>query len=359
MSFSFCLNKMDALVLCGVTLLYQSLELKHDSKLIKDIERLTNSVLKTLQKARAPGICDLKRVARMLIMVDEPPQSASMQRSPGTTMAAPPRASPQASGSKKGLPYGRHVGAAMSEADLLSEQEKLRRMTMPSSAAPRPDLYRTPSRASFDHAVTEQSTTQRDHRFSISQIQQTMMRMSPAHKAKANMDYLSLNNNATPNPQPSSPNQTHLSHSRQPNVSMYAPNTMNKGVSGGGISLSEWEALLGAMDGGPNNVYDAIYGGPALSLETPTSAATNYTEWSPDPWDLSGFTIGELELNTSAAGPQSVLSLSDESLSSGDDLSNDLYLSMKGDDYQNGLMPHRNSHDGALVMENMDMGLGL
>lgn len=365
MSFSFCLNKMDALVLCGVTLLYQSLELKHDSKLIKDVERLTNSVLKTLQKARAPGICDLKRVARMLIVVNEPPQSASMQRSPGTTMAAPPRASPPASGLKKGLPYGRHAGATMSEADLLSQQEKLRRMTMPSASATRPELYRTPSRASFDHATTEQSTTQRDHRFSISQIQQTMMRMSPTHKAKANMDYLSLNNNATPGPQPASPNQTHLSHSQpippahQPQVSMYPPSTMNKGVSGGGISLSEWEALLGAMDGGQNNVYDAMYGGPALSLETPTSAATNYTEWSPDPWELSRFTIGDLELNTSAAGPQSVLSLSDESLSSGDDLSNDLYLSMKGEDYQNGLMAHRNSHDSSLVMENLDMGLGV
>lgn len=134
---------------------------------------------------------------------------------------------------------------------------------------------------------------------------------------------------------------------------------MNKGSSGGGISLTEWEALLGAMDGGQINVYDAIYGGPALSLETPTSAATNYTEWASDPWDLSGFNIGELDLSTTAAGPQSVLSLSDESLSSGDDLSNDMYLSVKSDDYQNGLIPHRNSHDGPLALENLDMGLGL
>ncbi|KAH8165622.1 hypothetical protein CIB48_g2611 [Xylaria polymorpha] len=344
-----------------------SLELKHDSKLIKDIERLTNVVLKTLQKVRAAGIGDLQRVARMLIMVGEPSQPASMQKSPGMSMAAPPRSSPPASAFTKGSPYGRHPGAAMSDTDLLAQQEKLRRMTLPGSSATRPELYRTQSRASFDHTSADHSTSQRDHRFSISQIQQSMMRISPNHKAKPNMDYLSLNNNTTSNPQPTSPNQNQshippsqpIPPSHQPQNSLYPPTPMNKGSSGGGISLTEWEALLGAMDGGQINVYDAIYGGPALSLETPTSAATNYTEWASDPWDLSGFNIGELDLSTTAAGPQSVLSLSDESLSSGDDLSNDMYLSVKSDDYQNGLIPHRNSHDGPLALENLDMGLGL
>ncbi|KAI0402218.1 fungal-specific transcription factor domain-containing protein [Xylaria palmicola] len=362
MSFSFCLNKTDVLVLCGMTLLYQSLELKHDSKLIKDIERLTNAVLKMLQKVNAAGLSDLKRVAKTLIMVTEPSQSASMQKSPGMAMAAPPRSSPPAS--TKGLSYGRHTGATMSETDLLSQQEKLRRMTMPSSSATRPDLYRTPSRASFDHGAMEHSASQRDHRFSISQIQQNMMRMSPSHKAKARAEYLSIGNNAASTPQPPSPNLNHMPpaqhipppHQQQP--SLYPHTPMNKGASGGGISITEWEALLGAMDGGQINVYDAIYGGPALSLETPTSATTNYTEWTPDPWDLSGFNIGDLDLSTNAAGPQSVLSLSDESLSSGDDLSNDLYL-VKGEDYQNGLIHHRNGHDGTMVVEGLDMSLGL
>ncbi|KAI1355255.1 fungal-specific transcription factor domain-containing protein [Xylaria sp. FL0043] len=366
MSFSFCLNKTDILVLCGVTLLYQGLELKHDSKLMKDIERLTNVVLQTLQKTRAPGLCDLKRVARMLIVVGEPSQPTSMQESPGMTMAAPPRASPPAAPFTKGSPYGRHTGATMSETDLLSQQEKLRRMTMPGSST-RPELYRTHSRASFDHTNADQSSSQRDHqrdqRLSITQIQQSMMRMSPTRRTKPNMDYLSLGNNTASNPQPLSPNQNQIPSSQpmpslhQPQAPLYPPTPTTKGVSGGGISLSEWEALLGAMDGGQINVYDAIYGGPALSLETPTSAAPNYTEWTQDPWDLSTFNIRDLDLSTNP--PQSVLSLSDESLSSGEDLSNDLYLSMSREDYQGGSMPHRNSHDGPSVLDGLDMGLGL
>lgn len=367
MSFSFCLNKTDVLTLCCMTLLYQSLELKHDSKLMKDIERLTNAVLKTLQKAIAPGICDLKRVAKMLIMVGDPPQPASAQRSPGmTTMAAPQRTSPPASTFKKGSPYGRHTVAAMSEMDLLSQQQKLRRMTMPGSAAARSELYRTQSPASFDR--TDQSSSRRDHRFSISHTQQAMMRASSAHKANSNMDYMSLGNNAASNPQPPSPNQTHIPPSRaippshQPQTPLYPPSSMHKGVSAGGVTLGEWEALLGAMDGGQINVYDAMYGGPALSLETPTSAATHYTEWAADPWDLSGFHIGDLDLSTtSAAGPQSVLSLSDDSLSTTEDLSNEhLYLGVKGEDYRSGgLLPHRNSHDGPLGLEGLDMSLVL
>ncbi|TGJ78797.1 hypothetical protein E0Z10_g9963 [Xylaria hypoxylon] len=365
MSFSFCLNKTDILVLCGMTLLYQGLELKHDSKLMKDIERLTNVVLKTLQKARAAGLSDLKRVARMFIIIGEPPQPASMQKSPGMAMAAPPINSPPAGSFTKGSPYSRHAGAIMSETDLLSQQEKLRRMTMPSSSVTRPELYRTQSRASFDHTSTDQSTSQRDHRFSVSQIQQSRMRMSPTRRTKANMDYLSLGNNTASNTQPLSPNHNHIPPSQpippshQPQAPLYPPNPTNKGVSGGGISLGEWEALLGAMDGGQINVYDAIYGGPALSLETPTSAAANYTEWTPDPWDLPRFNIRDLDLSANAGGPQSVLSLSDESLSSGDDLSNDLYLTMNGEDYKSGLIPHRNSHDGSSVLDGLDLSLGL
>ncbi|KAI1303283.1 fungal-specific transcription factor domain-containing protein [Xylaria venustula] len=363
MSFSFCLNKTDILVLCGVTLLYQGLELKHDSKLMKDVERLTNVVLRTLAKGRAAGLSDLKRVAKMLIMVGESSSPASMQKSPDMAAAAPPRGSPPAAAFTKGSPYGRHTLAAMSETDLLSQQEKLRRMTMPSSSS-RPELYRSQSRASFDQGSASHSPPQHDHRFSISQIQQTMMGMSPTARTKPNMDYLSLGNNTASNPQPLSPNQNQMPPSQpippnhQPQAPLYPPTPATKGVSGGGISIGEWEALLGAMDGGQINVYDAIYGGPALSLETPTSAATNYTEWTPDPWDLSTFNIRDLDLSTNP--PQSVLSLSDESLSSGEDLSNnDLYLNMNGEDYKSGLIPHKNSNEGLSVLDGLDMGIGL
>ncbi|KAI1380809.1 fungal-specific transcription factor domain-containing protein [Hypoxylon crocopeplum] len=367
MSFSFCLNKTDVLVLCGTSLLYQSLDLKNESKLMKDAERLVNAVIKMLLKTKAPGTYDLKRVASMLITIDVPSQPPSMRTSPDTTMAAPPsRTSPLLNLSRKKSPYsaGRHAGASMSETDLLSQQEKLRRMTLLNSQTARPEIHRAQSRASLDIGA-EQVIPRRDHRFSISQIQQTMMRMSPTHKSKQrNLDYLSLNE-APPesqhSPRTQNRNPSVIAHNQQQQPQVYPPNqVVNKGGSGGGVSISEWEALLGAMDGGQINVYDAIYGGPALSLtETPTSAATTLGEWSPDSWDLSSFNIGDL--NANPGPPQSVLSISDDSLSSGDDVtSSDMYLRMGSEDYQSGLMPPpRTSHDGNLILEGLELNLGI
>ncbi len=94
MCFSFCLNKADTLILCGMALLYQTLDLKQDSKLMKDNEKLTNAVLKIVERARAPGSYDLERVAAMLITLDEPPQQSlptPPSLSPDTSMAAPPQ----------------------------------------------------------------------------------------------------------------------------------------------------------------------------------------------------------------------------------------------------------------------------
>ncbi|KAI1502861.1 fungal-specific transcription factor domain-containing protein [Biscogniauxia marginata] len=369
MSFSFCLNKTDVLVLCGMTLLYQSLDLRHESKLMKDAERLVNAVLKILQKAKAPGTYNLKRIALMLITVDdEPSQLTPMRSSPDTTMAAPPSRKSPSVGQPKKTPsgLGRHVGASMSETDLLSQQEKLRRMTMPHLPNVRSEVYRSQSRASFDSSSTEQQPPppRRDHRFSLSQIQQTMMRMSPTNKMKPNLDYLSLNNPSSVN-QPSSPPQTRIPstqpmtqpQSQQPQL--YPTTQMNKGGPGSGVSVAEWEALLGAIDGGQVNVYDAIYGGPGLSIaDTPTSGAANFGDWSPNSWDLSSFNIGDLTANP--APPQSVLSLSDDSLSSGDDHApSDMYLSVGSEDYQNGYVQPRSSHDGPLVLEGLDLNLGL
>ncbi|KAI0009873.1 fungal-specific transcription factor domain-containing protein [Xylariaceae sp. FL0662B] len=370
MSFSFCLNKTDVLVLCGMSLLYHTLDLKHESKLMKDAERLVNAVIRILQRMKAPGTYDLKRVASMLITVDVPTQPTPTRASPDTTMAAPPsRTSPQLSLSKKS-PYmaDRHAGACMSETDLLSQQEKLRRMTIPYIHTARPDTYRPQSRASLDNSNAEHAMPRRDHRLSISQIQQTMMRLSPTHKFKRSLDYLSLNNTQSSGPQSTSPLQPQnppLQPMAQPQTQqaqMYPTNQMpNKGGSGGGVSISEWEALLGAMDGGQVNVYDAIYGGPALSLtETPTSAATNFSDWSPDSWDLSGINIGDQATNPAA--PQSVLSISDDSLSSVDDhTSSDMYASIGNENYQNGLVQQqpRPSHDGSFVLDGLELDLGL
>lgn len=362
MSFSFCLNKTDTLVLCGMTLLYQSLDLGHGSKIMKDSEKYANAVIKIVDKAKAPGSLELKQIAGTLITLDDQPQPqpqpqssfpAPARRSPDACMAAPPnRSSPptsRASHNKVPSSLGRHASASASETDLLLKQEKLRRMTMPQLAQTRPELYRVRSRPSLDSGRHDHPLPRPDHRLSLSQAQAAQAAIiarvspTPGTSHKQNLDYLSLASAASNDQQPSSPIQSRGQQQSLPQrqqqgppqgqQNQFYPQRSQKASS---VSTAEWEALLGSLDNGQLNLYDAIYGGPKISL---TEAPAPTSNWSSDPWDLSNFNMGDFE--TTGASAQSVLSLSDESLSSGgEDLaSSDMGLSVGSLEYANSLLP--------------------
>lgn len=335
MSFSFCLDKTDLLLGCSMTLLYQGLDLKQDSKMLKDNERLVNAAVKIVERMKAPNTYDFKGIASLLTGIDKPQSSRSTppRQSPDTSMAAPPhqRLSPTYNPNKKSLPghqsqqdsLGRHSGASMSETDLLLQQEKLRRMTMPSSTSGsgtrRPILHRSSSRTSFDSVRPNPASIlqRRDHR--LSTPQSAMIARVPSGQ-DTNLDYLSLND-ASVQPAPSSPiqksNAGGQSNRHRPSTAapssqqLYTPVQIPQKPA---ASPSEWEALLGQIDGGQVNLYDAIYGGPQVSLETPAASAVEGS-WSPDSLDLSTFNLGEF------GAPQSLSEESLSSVSGGDEIS--------------------------------------
>lgn len=354
MSFSFCLDKADLLLVCSMTLLYQGLDLKHDSKMLRDNERLVNAAVNIVEQMKAPSTYDLKRIAALLISVDEQQNSrpSPSRQSPDSSMAAPPpqKWSPTYKHKKKTStssgpqpqqsPLGRHSGASMSETDLLLQQEKLRRMTLPSitpgSGTGRPLLHRSSSRTSFDSVRPSPASIlqRRDHRLSLSQ---SSMNARVSSGQETNLDYLPLNN-APVQPGSSSPihnnnsgsggsnkngngngngnnnnagAQSNHPSSAAPSQQLYTPVQIPQKPA---ASPSEWEALLGQIDGGQINLYDAIYGGPQVSLETPAASAVE-SSWSPDSLDLSTFNLGDF------GAPQSLSEESVSSVSGGDDLS--------------------------------------
>lgn len=337
MSFSFCMNKCDLLAICALTLLYQAIDLKPESKMMRDDERLVNIVLKTLHKSKSPGFVDLERVASMLITLSEPSGAAlpaKTSRKISLTGQTNNRVSPPANNAKMNVPQALNcpypTPAPTSEGDI-SQQEKLRRRTMqPSTNDQVHAAHCARSRQSFDSLRSDMSPMHhhQDHRLSMSQISPTPSthRISPVRRIGPNLDYLSLNN--TPfQSKPATPSS---------GMQGLIPVSHGQGLTSGqmakasGITDSEWEALLGSMDGGLNNVYDAIYGGSSIVNEA--SMAPSTASWSPDSWDLSSFNIGELRGNPGA--PQSVLSMSDESLSSGEEVTpSELGLSVGSMDY--------------------------
>lgn len=350
MSFSFCLNKADLLVLCGMALLYQSLELKQESKLLKDNEKVVNTVIKTVGRMKASVAFDFRRVADLLIKVDEPPQSLPTPpgHSPDSTArrSSQKGSSPVASKPKKKLssqlvthqpqPYsiGRH--SSVSEMDLLVQQEKLKKITMPSlpqlSGARGADTHRPSSRSSLDSGRPNAASLaqRRDQRLSMSQAAM-VARVSPPLPQKANLDFLALGN-AVPQHHPSPPSSLHINPVISPDVSApsYYPSVQQqpiqpKSTSTTGILATEWEVLLGPLEGGAgqpsNSLYDNMYCGTAqLPLENDpvTSSSIVDGSWSPESIDLSTFNLGDFGGNPHGS------SLSEESLSSvsgGDDFS--------------------------------------
>lgn len=322
MSFSFCLNKADLLMLCGMALLYQGLELKQESKLLKDNEKVVNAIVQTVERMKASIAYDFRRVADLLIKVDEPPPSPST--SPGhsadpTLRKAPvskpkKKSSSQASQSQQ-YPIGRH--SSVSETDLLAQQEKLKRVTiqLPELArAADAQPHRSLSRSSLDSARPSPASLlqRRDQRLSMSQAVM-VARASPTQKP--NLDYLALGNPLTQQPSPPSPVHSH------PVVSptFYTPvqpSQKSSTAHGSGISASEWEALLGPIEGGQSNLYDNMYCAPHLSLDTPVTSAVDGS-WSPESLDLSTFNLGDFANPHGSSSSEESLS----SVSGGDDFS--------------------------------------
>lgn len=251
-------------------------------------------------------------------------------------MAAPPthRASPPASTQTQNIQPSlpRHGCNGMSETDLLLQQEKLRRMAMSTTPQQqRPELYRARSRSSFDSLRQEPMVARREHRLSLSHAHAAQAAMIARVSPKQNIDYLSLNSPPVQS-QPTSPvqargQQQSAAATQLQQAQLYAQ--LQKGAAS--ISASDWDSLLGSIEGGPLNIYDTMYGGPGLTLgttETPASTSSG-AAWSPESWDLSGFNLGDFGPGTA----QSVLSLSEDSLSSGDASSD---LGLNGRDYTRG-----------------------
>ena len=364
MTFSFCLNKGDVLLLCGMTLLYQAIDLKKDSKLMQDDERLVNSVLKTLERVKAPGSLVFRRAASIFISLDEPPKIASPALSSGDSSVASaasnsmpppsPRESTLATYRKKKSAQnpGRRPEVAASETDLLQQQEKLRRMTMSTVGMRRPELQRSQSGHSTESLAHEDTARYRNHRLSMSQAPRGgQSRSSSTNYSRPNLDYLAFSQTASQST--SSFAQGYM----QPPQNVTSPHrrTDLANIKLSGVTNAEWEAMLGSMDGGLNNVYDAIYGGGAgFGNEPATSVTTNGSDWSPDSWDLSSFNIGELGSNSGAA--QSVLSMSDESLSSGEEVApSEMGLSAGGSvDYHQQMLPTSCSNGDSFVFDGLE-----
>ncbi|KAF2838435.1 transcriptional activator protein-like protein acu-15 [Patellaria atrata CBS 101060] len=299
LSFSFCLSKHELLVLAGFGLLFQSLKLDRDGKLIKDNQKLVSSILSILERDSSYCANEFYRVSQTVLATpkSQPSPMLSQQQS-DSAMPAPQdpfRATPK---QLKAIASRLIKQSGKPQQDL----KEPRRATLPHISPNGITQHRNPSQTSISSHHSEppfrpdSSVSPFGNRASLavpSNAQQpNKQKRSSTNHQLPNLDYLSFGTDY------SNPLGTTYLYSPQPPVKPE-------------VSNGDWERLLGSIDNGQNNIYDTIYGGAPVEavLDVPPMSASADVNlvWPQALWNLS----------LDSQPPQSVLSFSDESLTSG------------------------------------------
>ncbi|KAL1593474.1 DNA-binding transcription factor cat8 [Nothophoma quercina] len=296
LSFSFCLNRNEVLVQAGFGLLFQTLNLAREGKLIKDCNRLVCMVMELLERGSAAGSNEFRRIGCSMITVPRAAAPTLSRHNSEGSMGAPMDTLRATQKTLKAIAARFSPGAMKAGRH---DAHDGRRATLP-TLSPHVGVHGNPSSTSLSsirsepHMARSEPTMSPPTNNRASFSMPNKRRPNPTSAAHRNIDFLSFNNDPLTN-------------------YSLGPTTVKTEVS-----TSDWERLLGSLDGGQTNIYDNIYGGPAaealLDVGGPRPTTTDSSaSWSPDAWNWNSY--------GTEAPPQSVLSFSDESLTSGEDFS--------------------------------------
>lgn len=303
MSFSFCLNKNELLLLSGFGLLFQGLDLDRKGKLIQDSQRLMCSVIEILERNKAAGASEFKKVACAMISVERGPKSTrgpedtTSRRKSDSNMPAP-KVSLKAAKKQFQAVASRIAGGCprqMKQEDLHS-----RRATAPTLSTSSIGIYsRSDSQNSISSTISEPLPQYNHARaLSVKRPRQTVPCETP------NLDYLSFNDEQNPSP------------------------TFQSTTSG--IPYKDIDAAYGLTQQ-PQTPYDGLFPSPdMLSAYISSSPSSATYDWTSEIWAMPS------DLGTHPASARSVLSFSEEDLTSGEELSN---CDMRGE-YRGIVMPN-------------------
>ena len=315
MSFSFCLNKNELLLLSGFGLLFQGLDLDRKGKLIQDSQRLMCSVIEILERNKAPGAAEFKKVACAMISVERNPKSnrgpedtTSRRKSDGIMPA--PKVSLK--GAKKQIQAVASRISGGTFRHIKQEDPLCRRATAPSLSTSNVAIYsRSDSQNSIASAISEPSPQYNYTKASgiLKSPHQAIPYETP------NLDYLSFNNDQTPSPN--------------------FPSAMS------GNLYKDTEALNSILQQ-PQPPYEGLFPSPEmLSVYISPSPSSATYDWASEVWAMPS------DLGGHPTSAPSVLSFSEEELTSGEELSScDM-----GREYRGIVMPNVDEFSGLEGLE--------
>ena len=369
MCFSFCLNRDEILVLSGFGLLFQRLNLDPSSKILKDNQKMLCAIIEVLDKSKAPCATGFRRVACSFlptqpVQVAPPapkPKVTTLSRHNSDGSLPAPQSSSLPSSTKKQLKaiasrFTTNGPAKPPKLDPTDRRQTVHNISLhPHSAYTQSQPTLSPV-LNYDPSSISRSEPARSPLNMYSRPASTVTRPSappqlapkPKHKfqpqRKLNLDYLSFGNESGETV-PKPVNLTPIKPEPQP---------------------TDWEKLLGSLDNGPTNIFDACYGGQpvealmdAPSLGKHANASTTAIDDGSIAWNSDLWALCQTDTNTSSSSgltestghPGSIWSFStDDGIGSTDDLTNSDWASANGS--HNG----SDSHKG--IMMPADFGLG-
>jgi hypothetical protein len=307
LSFSFCLNRDEVLVLSGFGLLFQRLTLDPQSKILKESQKMVTTVVDMLTKSDAPCASEFKKIVGSFLPANEQPAiakcSASQSQSKNKTSrhttedthqatrhhnlhastkkqlkALASRFTPSTPGKTPEMGYGdrRATVPAISLHPQAPQTQSQPSLSPPQSFEPVNVSRSEP--ALSPNTIPNQKPLVSARPSAVPQQSYIKPRKRSVHTSLTNLDYLSFGHDLA---------------AQQPVYAIPPIKTEPQ--------PTDWEKLLGNLDNGQTNIFDACYGGqpvdsvmasnynPAITHRHSTSALNdhpNALDWNPDLWNM-------------------------------------------------------------------------
>lgn len=325
--------------MCGTGLLFQSLDLERDGKMMQDSQRLVCTVIQLLEARNSPGCDAFKQLGCSLLSIP----SMSRPSSAGSNTGESPKKSKNKNTATSAEEGGRHKQlAALTARYSLASGEKPKKPkesrksmpavpsmmptqpmgektlrplapSLPSNSPTGPSSVTTPA-----IEVTRPSPMKRQSTTAVREMQ----------GSRTNLDYFSFSDNMSSGPPKSDRHRTtNLDPNSWETLLTHFDDSQKQSSSN---SIYEWPPMDAMIS--PTSLE------PSRSLSDMNPKFSHDTTWEPEMWN---FTDGHPHI------PQSVLSFSDESLTSGEEFSSVEYGSTRSDSgYRTISIPHFTQEQG-------------
>jgi hypothetical protein len=328
LSFSFCINKDELLVLSGLGLLFQSLDLGENSKLVKDNQKMTSTVVQILTKTKAPSASEFQKLTPSVPTV--PTQSTAHQQHPALSRHNSDGAVQPVSLSTHGSASPTDTNRFKAAAHRLMAKNPFDRHDQRRATFPIISLHHTAMHTQSQPNLPQVATSEPAYSPALNPSPAPPPPASARPSAPPNLRHV-----RSFHQQQQQLNLDYLSFSNVP-TRTHSPDALASIKQ----EPSDWERLLGSLDNGQANIFDNIYGGPPVDfLEShhqhhqhqqnvkhmvppmASSLPNPATQWN---WSVTNSDINAMNCSMagSVAHPESVFSIStdDDGTTGGDEI---------------------------------------